>query len=346
MCGAVTGADHRQMANDDLPELGKRGAGQGDGARKRDSRDGASCRLADRRTDYHCDHLNVARANTTGREARLGETMLSVQASKHDIIRRLFVDTADETYIVARWCYAARLDVDFFWNAVHALEKYLKAVLLFNGRSSRNYGHDITRLYTKVASFAGELLPSRLEQPGELDTSNWRSDTPVEFIAYLYRNGRDHNRYQVYGYFRYRQEVFKLDQLVFAIRRLCCPLDAPIAKPGRETHRAALTESPTLHLQTSASLETIIRGKRQRDIARDALLNLNMPFAPTDFEHGHMRGGYFSARNPVLNRRLLKPLEESQPGSEDRAEALMLRDWVLQNIQLPREIERELNAAG
>ena len=44
------------------------------------------------------------------------------------IARELFVDTADENYAVARWAYFQSLHVDFAWGAVHALEKYYKAI--------------------------------------------------------------------------------------------------------------------------------------------------------------------------------------------------------------------------
>ncbi len=55
---------------------------------------------------------------------------MSVSASKNNLVHELFVRTADENYIAARWCAINRLNTDFLWLAVHALEKYLKAVLL------------------------------------------------------------------------------------------------------------------------------------------------------------------------------------------------------------------------
>lgn len=57
-------------------------------------------------------------------------------ADKHSIINELFIATADDNYVLARWQH---LNVDFFWLAVHALEKYLKAVLLLNGKSAKPY---------------------------------------------------------------------------------------------------------------------------------------------------------------------------------------------------------------
>jgi hypothetical protein len=40
-------------------------------------------------------------------------------AAKHSIIKELFIATADDNYINARWCFHENLNVDFFWLAVH-----------------------------------------------------------------------------------------------------------------------------------------------------------------------------------------------------------------------------------
>jgi hypothetical protein len=66
------------------------------------------------------------------------------RALQTDVVHDLFVRTADENYITARSCAVNRLYTDFFWLAVHALEKYLKAVLLLNGSSSKGCVHNMT----------------------------------------------------------------------------------------------------------------------------------------------------------------------------------------------------------
>jgi hypothetical protein len=55
------------------------------------------------------------------------ESSVSVSASKHNLVLELFVRTADENYVTARWCAINQLNTDFLWLSVHALEKYLKA---------------------------------------------------------------------------------------------------------------------------------------------------------------------------------------------------------------------------
>ncbi len=91
---------------------------------------------------------------------------------KNHITFNLFVDTADQNYVVARWCYLNGLHLDFFWNGLHSLEKLMKAVLLLNGFSSikaenggSNFGHNIVELYEQVKGIASDLLPQVLIKP-------------------------------------------------------------------------------------------------------------------------------------------------------------------------------------
>jgi len=50
--------------------------------------------------------------------------IMNIQISKNDLVLELFVRTADENYITARWCAFNQLNIDFLWLSVHALEKY------------------------------------------------------------------------------------------------------------------------------------------------------------------------------------------------------------------------------
>ncbi|WP_420822398.1 HEPN domain-containing protein [Sphingosinithalassobacter portus] len=94
----------------------------------------------------------------------------------------MFLHTADENYITARWCFENSLITDFFWNSVHALEKYMKAILLFNGQSVKNYGHNLRELYNSVELIAYDLLPKDLQQPRNLRISDWNDMSPSNFF--------------------------------------------------------------------------------------------------------------------------------------------------------------------
>ena len=62
-------------------------------------------------------------------------------ADKHSIVDAFFIRTADNNYINARWCAFHGLDLDFFWQALHCLEKYMKAALVLNDRPALVYRH-------------------------------------------------------------------------------------------------------------------------------------------------------------------------------------------------------------
>ena len=234
-----------------------------------------------------------------------------VDAERGQIVRELFVNTADDNYITARWCFVEGLNVDYFWLAVHTLEKYMKAALLLNGQSSRPFGHDIVALYEHVKSFASDLLPSNLERPDGLGIDHWRDETPEAFAHRLYRNGNADNRYQIFGFVQHREDLFKLDLMVFALRRLCVPLDSYYLgkrRPGTKnlTHRDVLTNQPKWWIVSLAGkLEKTSRGKRG-DRLREVLLNLNFPFAMDEFPPGFLRMRT-AAQNPVLARSILVP---------------------------------------
>jgi len=262
---------------------------------------------------------------------------MTVSASKNNLVHELFVRTADENYVTARWCAVNRLNTDFLWLAVHAVEKYLKAVLLANGRSSKKYSHDIVRLYTDVKALAGPLLPDNLTRPADLDTPHWIERTPEQFMEHLLRNGNADNRYLIYGYVTRSQDLHMLDQMVFAIRRLICPLDERMfPRRNREaptvTHREILCRQPEYYGRMFMPLDDLISAKGDSQV-RAAALNLNVAFAPQSYEHDPIRSGS-SARNPVIIRRILDPLESKD--ARWAAEGVEIARWFLANVQVPK----------
>lgn len=281
-----------------------------------------------------------------------------LHAHQSTVVRELFVDTADDNYITARWCFFEALNVDYFWLAVHALEKYMKAVLLLNGHSAKGYHdkagsfhqyrHNIVALYEHVSPFASDLLPSKLTRPNNLQISHWRDETPEAFIGRFHGNGNADNRYQIFGFIQHAEDLFKLDTMVYALRRLCVPLDAYYLgkhRPGTSnwTHRDILTQQPNRWTGTaSCKLGKTFDGKRGERL-RDVFLKFNFPFAPEGFTHGRL-SSRTSSHNPVLWRSILEPLEQA-PDTATAATPEALRDWVLANIQIPNDIAAQLRNA-
>src|SRR5258706_15902897 len=65
---------------------------------------------------------------------------------------RSFRDVADGDYIAARMAYRAELLLQAYWSSQQALEKYLKAILLFRRIPQINRTHSLKKLLTKLES--------------------------------------------------------------------------------------------------------------------------------------------------------------------------------------------------
>ena len=278
-----------------------------------------------------------------------------LDSRKHNIVYNLFVDSADQNYLVARWCYQQGLAIDFLWNAAHCLEKFLKAALLLNGQSSirpaargKTYGHDLVALYDEVLKIASDLLPDLLVKPNEI-SSRWRVETAKDFIRRISDEGDAHNRYQIFGYVLAKEDLYKLDRMVFAIRRLCCPLhkygfgNIRQGQPSL-TFRDLLKKSDTYMPHRAGSRWQKLTAKRSSEEVRYIALNHNFMFAPDDFSHGELRQRS-SALSPVLGRQILTPEERGVSG-RDAVETAELVDWTTQNIFLPPGVKAQLQDAA
>jgi HEPN domain-containing protein len=79
-----------------------------------------------------------------------------VKTMSEDLQRQLnrvathFRKQADYDYISARANCRMGLRQQFLWAGLQAVEKYLKAILLFNGKSAKKGGHDLEKLCKKV----------------------------------------------------------------------------------------------------------------------------------------------------------------------------------------------------
>lgn len=290
---------------------------------------------------------------TNTREVTVSESQFT--AIKHDIVKELFLKTADQTYVVARWCFLNGLYLDFYWNALHALEKYLKAVLLMNGGSAKMaadgaaYSHDLVKLFEAVGSIASNLLPSTLARPADLQMPHWRDESVDDFLRRLNDLGRAENRYNVFGFSQQLGDLHKLDMVVFAVRQLCVPLDAPFwgrrqDAPNDKTFRQMLVEHPKAVLRRVGTKFYDLIGRKGTIAVRDAALTHNLPFAPADFDHGELRTGS-SADNPVLYRRLLVYAENGTQSAEDAAGLADICDWLIEGVQLSPAVKAEIHAA-
>jgi hypothetical protein len=185
------------------------------------------------------------------------------------------------------------------------------------------------------------LLPDKLLCPKEINDPDWPVETTESFIRRIHQYGQPDNRYQFVGYLKHGTDVLKLDQMVFAIRRLCRPLEAHFLgrvhqnRPGmpNETYRERTLKDHPASSNLHSTLEQIIDGKRGRMLRR-VLLNWNFPFAPHGFKHGRLQYHGISMVNPVLVRRFLDPLNAGTPENDKLADDIWA--WSRENIFMPK----------
>jgi len=125
-------------------------------------------------------------------------------ALRNDFARSLR-DMADRDYIAARVMYRFNLGPQFLWSAQQALEKYLKALLLYNGVSSKGMGHDLRQARGRI----GSIKDIRFDLPDHV----WI------FIARI--NEQGDNRYSDRPAVAQGDELLLLDRTVWFIRRYC-----------------------------------------------------------------------------------------------------------------------------
>lgn len=122
----------------------------------------------------------------------------------NDFATRSFRDTADMDYISARMSYRVGLIEQFHWQALQALEKYFKAIFLYNRIEAKKIGHNLSKAVAKT-----HLLPFNLELTAPA----------LDFIDHLDKFARF--RYLESSYYIYGPKLLELDRTVWEIRRYC-----------------------------------------------------------------------------------------------------------------------------
>ena len=266
--------------------------------------------------------------------------------AKYRVAKDMFLLTADDNYLIARWCRFEQFNIDFAWLAVHALEKYLKAALLMNGHSSKGYSHDIVRLYEALdVKVAKGLLPRSFAKPNEWNTF-WYEEPPEKYLERLYKAGNPDNRYQVFGFNLLPEDLVKLDATVFAVRRLCEPLDHPVVRnvpsfvPDGvyiKTVREVLESQPR-YWQQHPGCRLDRAARDPNDTMHHILCRLNFAFAPPSYEHPRGTSGS-AMKRAVLYTEILR-YRLSNADESDFADALVT--WITNNIKMPDDVVEQL----
>lgn len=138
---------------------------------------------------------------------------------------KFFVAPADKNYFLARWARIHGFGDEFYWQSLQAIEKYLKASLVVNDITAKRYGHQITRLFEKHLDLFENETIRKFEKPKDVHSRYWDNETVPSFIKRINIQGDPDSRYGMVSWYHTPNDLFKLDQLVFRIRRLTVGLD-------------------------------------------------------------------------------------------------------------------------
>ncbi|UGB44644.1 hypothetical protein LQ772_11660 [Frateuria edaphi] len=205
-----------------------------------------------------------------------GRLLISVQKKYdpylNDFATRSFRDTADQDYIMARAAYRSELNAQFLWSGLQAIEKYIKAILLYNRipqpmKRDELLGHHLDRGVKAL-----EALPFRMKL----------SNTSHEIIEHLDTYGRF--RYLDTSYFVRDNELLKLDKAVWEIRLYCRVINHKLKVDGKNVdmlpyHLADIErelKDPRPVVGTGGVIETVLSNKKHA--ARTALVWKNLFF--------------------------------------------------------------------
>ncbi len=150
---------------------------------------------------------------------------VSAECNAVGVIYESFVVPGDQDYLMSRLLAQKGLPRGFYWAAAQATEKFLKAFLLMNGASVKDFKrHPIKELFEAAnridPSFANlsmsphpsiQVASSVLDR---LETFNIRG-----FIDELEKHGHAFNRYNTFGVEYNTGHLFAMDSLSFQVRR-------------------------------------------------------------------------------------------------------------------------------
>jgi HEPN domain-containing protein len=183
----------------------------------------------------------------------------------NDVASRSFMEQADKDYILARLAHKNELFSQYHWSGLQALEKYIKAILLFNRIPSLKMGHDLLK---------------GLELLQEISFINLQ-DMTKEIIKHFNTYGC--NRYLTYSYVEYKYYLGNFDFAIWDIRKYCRPLDTKYTKIADDLIHEQLKIISSSSLQDVKSvyiegglLEKILQDKNHP--ARKALIWQNPCF--------------------------------------------------------------------
>lgn len=265
---------------------------------------------------------------------------------RNRLIDDLFLARADEDYAAARLLVLNGLLRSHLWAAAQAVEKYVKAALLLRGQSSK-FGHDkVWAKYRGLAEIEPGLLPTAFLKSKGFDKKWWCEEKIEAYFGRLRNAWSAENRYNLHRSGVWLDDRHKLDQLVWAIRRLCCPVLADLASPGlRKAERARLQSDASYSGVRPFRLPTPAKGIGPMS-AEDALRFDNHPFAaegaspPSNTQHGMGLASPFGFALADIIRGDSSYSNPRELSGDPVTKSLCV--WLVENVKLPKDLKKKL----
>lgn len=154
-----------------------------------------------------------------------GFSLESFKLNVLKVIEETFVYTADQDYLAARMLAFNGMERMFFWSASQCIEKYLKAIILQQGKSVKDLGHDLIKLFDTARSLLPVINDFSFEMNNEFQSRHstkqdlyWNGENVRPYIDSLKTWGNPNNRYNEEGLKYFYSDLMKLDQLVAYLR--------------------------------------------------------------------------------------------------------------------------------
>lgn len=237
--------------------------------------------------------------------------MTNTDVLLNNFATRSFRDMADRDYVHARLAFRHHLIPQFQWSALHCLEKYVKAILLYNRIPGKKIKHEIS---------AGLML---IESEAKFSIT-----LPSECVKYVKRleSGARFRYYEV-SYASRSDDLILLDKTVSHVRRYCQVLDYALPHGTQKVPMLPLMLERIAKAEQGNFIDTCVTGgwlertmSKKEHPARDALLWKNL---------------YFGARA----RRTITMNTYSESGNAPLFLNPEILDEVLKYVFLPGEVQ-------
>jgi len=247
-----------------------------------------------------------------------------VSLYKQNIVFESFVNMADKDYINARFNFRNAMIEHFYWNALQAIEKYLKSILLFNGRSSKKQSHFITKILKKILTVNLQYFVL--------------SEDSKKFIETVESHGM--NRYFSTSTYIKGDELYKLDRVVWELRRYCyypevCIINEEDSYWFKEVDNINdhYKYRPNCSINMKSILYKVLEDRKHK---LHSILVWNNPYF-TLKKRIKIKGTPLKAENTVIDA----IIDTNMISVEEKKEII---DWIKNNIKLSNDEQKYLDS--